>query len=79
MCAALTLIFIPNALETKLSGIKKNANCVSLEMDSASRIALSLSTMFMLDIKAWKVVSIRRDVFLMSRCISFSADFNFPS
>ena len=35
--------------------------------------------MLMLDIKAWNVVSIRRDVRFTSPCISFSAARNFAS
>jgi len=58
---------MPKALVTRPSGTKKKARCVSLVTVSASLIALALSTMLMVDMKTWKVLSSLRLVLSRSR------------
>ena len=57
-----TLTFIPKRPATRLRGMKKKAKWVSFDTTSAPRIARSLSTMIILDMRNWKVLSIPRVV-----------------
>ena len=72
MVLPLTMMLVLNALVTSVSGTKKKARCVSLLTVSASLIALALSTMLMVDMKAWKVASILPAVRCSSRCRCFA-------